>query len=49
MNSPRGQGTGSTTKIQTPEVCMTEVFMVLIVTMGAPGRTYLARDTSIYI
>ena len=48
MNIPRGLGTRSRTKIQTPEVCMTEVFMVLIVTMGDPERTWLPRDTSIY-
>ena len=48
MNNPRGLGTGSTTKIQMREVCMTEVFIVLIATMGALERTWLPRDTSIY-
>ena len=48
MNSPTGEGKGSTTKIQTPEVCMTEVFMVLIVTMTTPVKTCQIKDISIY-
>ena len=47
MNSPRRKK-ASTTKIQTPEVFTTEVFMELIVTMMTPVRTCLVRVTLIY-